>query len=303
MSTEVAGQIRKHYRSLIDGLLMLGEADHARACAESAVELGVWNHPLLRPEEFDARLPSRPVYDPAAFWFTSYLEEHYEVIRDEVLRVMADPASAGFSPVEEQLVGRGRWDEVMFYEDGVRMEQPCARFPETAAIVSRIPEAVHSGGVIMLSWLHPGTHIVPHCGGSNTRLRVHFAIRIPPGATMRVGETLVEWEEGKCVVFDDSFEHEVWNRAASERVVLLFDVLHPNLPAAEVTARRERQTSLEESVRTFLTTRGIAGVTRDPRTDALTVLPDDWTTKTITRYMKDHDVTRVQVARESLTIE
>jgi aspartate beta-hydroxylase len=302
MPTESVRQVRKQYGSLIDSLLMYGDAAQARACADVAVAHGIWHHPLQRPVEFDARLPPVPVYEPAAFWFTSYLEERYAVIRDEVLRIV-DPASEGFSPVEEPLVGRGRWDEVMFYEDGVRMEQPCARFPQTAAILSKIPEAVHSGGVIMLSWLHPGTHIVPHCGASNTRLRVHFAIRIPDGASMRVGDTRLTWEEGKCLVFDDSFEHEVWNRAATPRIVLLFDVVHPNLPAADVAAKTERRTSLEETVRTFLTTRGIAGVTRDPRTDALTVIPDDWTSKTITRYMKDHEVTRVQVARETLMIE
>ena len=54
----------------------------------------------------------------------------------------------------------------------------------------------------------------------------------------------VEWEEGKILVFDDSFEHEVWWRwpwgtqptapapepGRLERVVLILDVFHPELP-------------------------------------------------------------------------
>ena len=33
-------------------------------------------------------------------------------------------------------------------------------------------------------------------------------------------------------IFDDSFDHEVWNNASSPRVVLLIDVWHPDLDAA-----------------------------------------------------------------------
>ena len=40
---------------------------------------------------------------------------------------------------------------------------------------------------------------------------------------MRVGGEPGGWAEGKCFVFDDMTEHEVWNRGTSERVVLLVD--------------------------------------------------------------------------------
>lgn len=34
---------------------------------------------------------------------------------------------------------------------------------------------------------------------------------------------------GKCMFFDDCYEHEVWNRTGEERVLLLFDLWHPDL--------------------------------------------------------------------------
>ena len=37
------------------------------------------------------------------------------------------------------------------------------------------------------------------------------------------------WEEGKCMIFDDAYEHETWNHTKEERVVLLFDLWHPEL--------------------------------------------------------------------------
>ena len=50
---------------------------------------------------------------------------------------------------------------------------------------------------------------------------------------MRVGNEHVKWVEGEPVVFDDSYEHEVWNRTLEKRVVLLFDIWHPDLSLSE----------------------------------------------------------------------
>ena len=44
---------------------------------------------------------------------------------------------------------------------------------------------------------------------------------------MRVGDKMIYWEEGKCVIFDDTHKHEVWNDTDGIRVVLLFDVYRP----------------------------------------------------------------------------
>ena len=38
-----------------------------------------------------------------------------------------------------------------------------------------------------------------------------------------------EWAEGRCLIFDDSFEHEVWHEGDSDRVVLICDLWHPDL--------------------------------------------------------------------------
>ncbi|KAG8513909.1 Aspartyl/asparaginyl beta-hydroxylase, partial [Galemys pyrenaicus] len=37
------------------------------------------------------------------------------------------------------------------------------------------------------------------------------------------------WEEGKVLIFDDSFEHEVWQEATSFRLIFIVDVWHPEL--------------------------------------------------------------------------
>ena len=52
---------------------------------------------------------------------------------------------------------------------------------------------------------------------------------IPPGCSIRAGDEWREWAEGECVVFDDSWEHEVRHDGASDRVVLLINFWHPDL--------------------------------------------------------------------------
>ncbi|CAL1270396.1 unnamed protein product [Larinioides sclopetarius] len=39
------------------------------------------------------------------------------------------------------------------------------------------------------------------------------------------------WEEGKVILFDDSFEHEVWHNGTVSRLVLIVDFWHPELTA------------------------------------------------------------------------
>lgn len=41
------------------------------------------------------------------------------------------------------------------------------------------------------------------------------------------------WEEGKVMILDDSFEHEVWHDGNSLRLIFIVDVWHPNLTSTE----------------------------------------------------------------------
>merc|ERR1712194_856643 len=93
----------------------------------------------------------------------------------------------------------------------------------------RLAEADGACGNSMFSMLAPSTHLRPHCGPTNTRLTCHFGIEIPPECGMRVGQETRQWCAGKCVIFDDSWEHEVWNRSSEVRVVLLVNFWHPDL--------------------------------------------------------------------------
>ncbi|MEE7566058.1 aspartyl/asparaginyl beta-hydroxylase domain-containing protein, partial [Xanthomonas sp. Kuri4-3] len=86
---------------------------------------------------------------------------------------------------------------------------------------------------ICFSVLAPGTHILPHRGVTNTRLTVHLPLVVPGQCALRAGGELHEWQEGHALVFDDSFEHEAWNRSTESRTILLMDTWNPHLDLPE----------------------------------------------------------------------
>jgi aspartate beta-hydroxylase len=83
--------------------------------------------------------------------------------------------------------------------------------------------------------MRAGTHISAHRGPTNLRVRCHLGIDVPDGdCAIRVGDETRQWIEGECLVFDDHFEHEAWNRTAADRIVLIVDLWHPGLSPTEV---------------------------------------------------------------------
>ena len=89
------------------------------------------------------------------------------------------------------------------------------------------------GGEIIFSRIGAQSRILPHCGPTNLRLTCHLGLLVPPQSAgkcaIRVGREWRRWTEGKCLIFDDSFEHEVVNETSLSRIVLLIRFWHPNL--------------------------------------------------------------------------
>ena len=84
--------------------------------------------------------------------------------------------------------------------------------------------------------MESGTHITPNTGKTNKKLRAHLGLKIPQtenrnNSYMRVGDQILHWEEGEMIIFDESFEHEVfhYNENNESRLVLYFDFWHPDL--------------------------------------------------------------------------
>ncbi|XP_039922229.1 aspartyl/asparaginyl beta-hydroxylase isoform X3 [Hirundo rustica] len=162
------------------------------------------------------------------------LEKNWKLIRDEGLAVM-DKKRSLFLPEDENLREKGDWSQFTLWQQGRRNENACKSVPKTCALLERFPEATGCRrGQIKYSVMHPGTHVWPHTGPTNCRLRMHLGLVIPKeGCRIRCAQENRDWEEGKVLIFDDSFEHEVWQDAESYRLIFIVDVWHPELTAQQ----------------------------------------------------------------------
>ena len=113
----------------------------------------------------------------------------------------------------------------------VPFPENCARCPVTTRLLKALPRSYQHA---FFSALTPGTHIIKHHGPTNKKLRIHLPLVGAAGSELRVAEHHVGNKEGECMVFDDSFEHEAWHKGVDTRVVLVFDVWHPDLSDKEV---------------------------------------------------------------------
>ncbi|XP_032036548.1 aspartyl/asparaginyl beta-hydroxylase isoform X2 [Aythya fuligula] len=162
------------------------------------------------------------------------LEKNWKLIRDEGLAVM-DKKKSLFLPEDENLREKGDWSQFTLWQQGRKNENACKGVPKTCALLERFPEATGCRrGQIKYSVMHPGTHVWPHTGPTNCRLRMHLGLVIPKeGCRIRCAQENRTWEEGKVLIFDDSFEHEVWQDAENYRLIFIVDVWHPELSAQQ----------------------------------------------------------------------
>ena len=80
----------------------------------------------------------------------------------------------------------------------------------------------------------------PHCGEGNFRWVMHLGLDVPSGVAITVGGKTVAWEEGKVIVFDDSYLHSVEHNGDRDRVVLAMQVRSRPVPAFSRVLGTER---------------------------------------------------------------
>jgi aspartate beta-hydroxylase len=191
--------------------------------------------PWQQPTRYYPGLRARPWHDPGDFAWVPGLEAAFPEIRDEALALL-DAGRFSVNPVSGGLAD-GTWHEFRLYTEGRSVTANCAAAPRTAELVARIPGAT-TAGLVYFAYVAPGTHIRPHWGPHNARLRCHLGLAVPEGCWLRVGPQTGGWKLGKAIVFDDSYEHEVCNGGTASRLILIMDVWHPDLSPSQIAAIR-----------------------------------------------------------------
>lgn len=173
-------------------------------------------------------------YNNNDFSWVKNVENHFPSIKEELLKVMNTPASemqkiwrsTHADYVENTSSTLSSWKTFTMMFMGIRNRDLCAMCPRTHEVMSQVPEILS----YEFSWMEPHTHILPHKGYSRMILRCHLPLIVPDESlcAIRVGDQTHHWKEGELVIFDDSHEHEAWNKSDQKRAVLMFDIAHPN---------------------------------------------------------------------------
>ncbi|QSJ19165.1 aspartyl/asparaginyl beta-hydroxylase domain-containing protein [Nostoc sp. UHCC 0702] len=169
-------------------------------------------------------------FEISQFPWAYELEANWQVIRQELEKVMQYtetlPNFDDISPEQRRIAGDKMWKTYFFYGYGLKSKKNCDRCPETTKLLKRIPGMK----LAFFSILAPGKHIPEHRGSLKGVIRYHLALKVPEPQTacrIRICDQIAYWEEGKSLIFDDTFPHEVWNDTNDYRVVLFVDVARP----------------------------------------------------------------------------
>ena len=254
MVEHAALEVRRGRRSAIDRLLSplidkFGRSALARIDQSIRCYFNEMSRPPTDPRQQStffqiAGIPAYPYLNLGLFDWIDFLQSQTHQIRDELLMLMprAETSERVFTSDELEAAHlrgyRPSWNGFYFYRHGERRIECAARCPITASALDSLPlcRIRDHGPEVLFSVFTPGTHLLPHRGVTNARVVAHLPLIVPPNCALRVGGELHHWREGEVVVFDDTYEHEAWNRSDQIRVVLIFDIWSPFLTDVERTA-------------------------------------------------------------------
>jgi len=177
-----------------------------------------------------SKIQDTPFLDPYQFEWASCLEQNWRIIREELDQVLlykeSIPRFQDISEDQKSISKDDDWRTYFLYGFGYKAEINCSICPETTRLIESIPGMTTA----FFSILNPGKHIPEHRGVFKGFLRYHLGLKVPKQAEhcrIKVDGITAHWQEGKSMLFDDTYKHEVWNDTDETRVVLLLDIIRP----------------------------------------------------------------------------
>lgn len=159
------------------------------------------------------------------------LEDNYQIIKNEYLELIKNINNIpSYSDVDiKQLdldkTTEKKWQTFVFKYYKNYNKENCDKCPETAKLLKKLPI-----DLAMFSIMEKGRKLVPHRGPSKSILRIHLGIEIPDKSSIiTVNSIKYNWEEGKLILFDDTYEHSVDN-PNGRRCVLFMDIQRDHIP-------------------------------------------------------------------------
>ncbi|XP_066292465.1 aspartate beta-hydroxylase domain-containing protein 2-like [Branchiostoma lanceolatum] len=192
-------------------------------------------HPLQQPTVLYLQdLDTKPVWTDSIMLEQDVktLEKNAEILQSEFSAIIGENGwKINNTPT-------GQWKALYLINQGVPVQETCQKCPKTAKILGKLKFLMNDSGFgnACFSVVDPGTHITGHYGPCNVRVRCHLGVQVPEGCAITVGGRRLTWTDGRCLLFDDSFFHEVHhhgNQKDPPRVVFMVDLWHPQVTSLE----------------------------------------------------------------------
>jgi hypothetical protein len=126
------------------------------------------------------------------------------------------------------------WTIIPLLERGRKVDRWCSVFPATIDILAGNGAVQTISGSSFFARIRPGSRIVQPSSPVKTTLRCHLALQVSTDCGMKVGGTATNWKAGRCLMFDDTYSHAMWNNGEIDVVLLVADVWHHELSLEEV---------------------------------------------------------------------
>jgi beta-hydroxylase len=136
------------------------------------------------------------------------------------------PSFHEIMPEVKTITNDNNWKTFFLAGYGLESDENTKRCPETTRLLKKIPGMKTA----MFSILSPNKHIPAHKGPFNGVLRYHLGLIIPEPkeqCRIRIDKEIMHWNEGESIIFDDTYNHEVWNDTSGFRAVLFVDFVRP----------------------------------------------------------------------------
>lgn len=177
-----------------------------------------------RPVFFDKAVTCPPLTE---------LDKHAQAIREELLALLPSksriPRYHDLDQMQKRISAVGdpdkSWKIFYLYIMGEKPEENRAQCPRTSTLLDQVPDLFQA----FFSILDGGKAIPAHRGPYRGYLRYHLGLVVPETKppSIRIKDEHYTWKEGESILFDDSWDHEVYNESDRDRVVLIVDIRRP----------------------------------------------------------------------------
>ena len=246
--------INEFYLSWSDCLRRLKRYEEAEKVVHMGVQESVFHNQWQRSKYFIKHLTSKPSWkleETGIEVVLQNIKKNWKKIKKEALDIFQKELYP-YYPDLEKIRGKGTWRVFKLYANGKRIintktgKENCLYVPLTCKLLNGIPFLPYNSmGSSSFSLLSSGSHVAPHSGPSNTRLRVHLGLDIPEQkdddnlasfTKLRVGNEYLTWKNGEMLIWDDSYDHEVWHYHPKNhsRLIFMVDLWHPELTIKQI---------------------------------------------------------------------